>query len=63
MNVTARTTTARTGYAGRHVKHLPAGTVVTFDAEKVHPSGWVRATVVGRPRIKVYVHGNQIEVA
>lgn len=63
MNVTARTMTARTGSAGRHDKRLPAGTVVRFDAEHVHPSGWVRATVVGRPRITVYVHADQIEVA
>lgn len=63
MNVTARTTTTRIGNAGRHDKHLPAGTAVTFDAGTIHPSGWVRATVVGRPRINVYVHADQIEVA
>lgn len=63
MNLTATTNTARTGHAGRHEKALPAGTAVTFDADRIGPDGWVKARVVNRPRVRVWVHMDAITAA
>ncbi len=54
---------ARKGYAGKHEKALPAGTLVEFDGEFRSPNGWYVARVVERPRVKVWVRLEEVEPA
>ena len=61
--LTATTTRPLTGSAGRHEKHLPAGTLVELDADRLIDRGWTQAQVVGRPRVKVWVNMDRIEAA
>lgn len=61
--LTALTTAPLTGSAGRHLKPLPAGTAVTFAADRIGADGFVNAHVVDRPRVRVWVHVAQLEAA
>lgn len=58
----ARTLTDNLWGYGVIQRTVPAGTIVRFDPDKVHPSGWVGVTVVGNPRMQLFLRTSEIEV-